>query len=329
MRSSGTSLEVQWLRLCASTAGGAGPISGWGTKIPHATWCGGKKRRKMRNSGHLGLHSHGKTYLWNWLVTTPNSPQSLPFPITPQIYGWGPDSISISHLAHTVLSLFLQKHFSNFPHLYQQWEMTKWLQGLQDFLHSRHASSVHLLTQHARGSQPLPQSICMVCPWRLLSVQQPGLPDKPGAPCPWHSPWSSLFRVWEHLADTFHSHVSDGKIGVEGTYLNPRGGPGRRRGVPRSSSLWLQIEPWHRKEERPGPSCATSTSQDRAAPSFLIPWGGWEEKPQPAFSHTHAGLATARRWASSASGRVTQANRSQTGSYLHKAGGHVGGAELA
>ena len=31
-----TSLAVQWLRLCASTAGGAGSIPGRGTKIPHA-----------------------------------------------------------------------------------------------------------------------------------------------------------------------------------------------------------------------------------------------------------------------------------------------------
>ena len=32
----GNSLAVQWLRLCASTAGGMGLISGWGTKVPHA-----------------------------------------------------------------------------------------------------------------------------------------------------------------------------------------------------------------------------------------------------------------------------------------------------
>ena len=31
-----TSLVVQWLRLCASTAGDVGLIPGWGTKIPHA-----------------------------------------------------------------------------------------------------------------------------------------------------------------------------------------------------------------------------------------------------------------------------------------------------
>ena len=32
----GTSLEVQWLRLCASTAGGMGSIPGQGPKILHA-----------------------------------------------------------------------------------------------------------------------------------------------------------------------------------------------------------------------------------------------------------------------------------------------------
>ena len=30
----GTSLAVQWLRLC----GGAGSVPGWGAKIPHASW---------------------------------------------------------------------------------------------------------------------------------------------------------------------------------------------------------------------------------------------------------------------------------------------------
>ena len=36
----GTSLAVQWLRLCTSSAAGAGSIPGWGTKIPHAAaWC--------------------------------------------------------------------------------------------------------------------------------------------------------------------------------------------------------------------------------------------------------------------------------------------------
>ena len=34
----GTSLVVQWLRLCTSNAGVVGLIPGPGTKIPHATW---------------------------------------------------------------------------------------------------------------------------------------------------------------------------------------------------------------------------------------------------------------------------------------------------
>ena len=32
----GTSLAVQWLRFCAPGTGGAGLISGWGTKILQA-----------------------------------------------------------------------------------------------------------------------------------------------------------------------------------------------------------------------------------------------------------------------------------------------------
>ena len=35
---------VQWLELCTSTAGGTGLIPGWGTKIPHSTWCSKKNK---------------------------------------------------------------------------------------------------------------------------------------------------------------------------------------------------------------------------------------------------------------------------------------------
>ena len=45
----GTSLAVQWLRLRTSAAGGAGSIPGRGTKIPHATQHGQKKRKKERS----------------------------------------------------------------------------------------------------------------------------------------------------------------------------------------------------------------------------------------------------------------------------------------
>ena len=36
------SLAVQWLTLCTPNSRGAGSIPGWGSKIPHATWCGKK-----------------------------------------------------------------------------------------------------------------------------------------------------------------------------------------------------------------------------------------------------------------------------------------------
>ena len=39
----GTSQAVQWLRLCASNAGGEDSIPGQGTKIPHAMWCSKKQ----------------------------------------------------------------------------------------------------------------------------------------------------------------------------------------------------------------------------------------------------------------------------------------------
>ena len=41
-----TSLVVQWLRFCASNAGGAGSSPGRGTKIPHAVQHGQKKKKK-------------------------------------------------------------------------------------------------------------------------------------------------------------------------------------------------------------------------------------------------------------------------------------------
>ena len=43
-KQSGNSLVVQWLRLCASTAGGASVTLGGGTKILHPSQCGQKKK---------------------------------------------------------------------------------------------------------------------------------------------------------------------------------------------------------------------------------------------------------------------------------------------
>ena len=46
----GNSLGVQWLGLHASTAGGAGLIPGWGTKILHAMRHSRKKRKKKKKT---------------------------------------------------------------------------------------------------------------------------------------------------------------------------------------------------------------------------------------------------------------------------------------
>ena len=43
----GTSLVVQWFRLCAPAPAGMGLIPGWGTKTPHDTEQGQKKKKNQ------------------------------------------------------------------------------------------------------------------------------------------------------------------------------------------------------------------------------------------------------------------------------------------
>ena len=64
-------VAAQWLRLRTCTAGGMGSIPGRGTKIPHAAWCGQKKKKRCdlpfgamedttsRGGGHVGPTCHG------------------------------------------------------------------------------------------------------------------------------------------------------------------------------------------------------------------------------------------------------------------------------
>ena len=63
-----TSLEVPWLRLQASDAGGVGSIPGQGTKIPHATPCSmAKKKNKKKQLNRAGcafLNVHLTGYVW-------------------------------------------------------------------------------------------------------------------------------------------------------------------------------------------------------------------------------------------------------------------------
>ena len=44
----GSSPVVQWLRLCASNAGGMGLIPGQGTKILHASRSGKEEKKKKK-----------------------------------------------------------------------------------------------------------------------------------------------------------------------------------------------------------------------------------------------------------------------------------------
>ena len=58
----GTSLAVKWLRLCASTARGAGSIPGQGTKIPHAL-CYGQNIKGKNSKQKIILNLKG---LWKF-----------------------------------------------------------------------------------------------------------------------------------------------------------------------------------------------------------------------------------------------------------------------
>ena len=51
----GTSLAVQWLGLCVSTAGGQSLISGGETKIPSCHRAGKKKKRKKDRTLFTGV----------------------------------------------------------------------------------------------------------------------------------------------------------------------------------------------------------------------------------------------------------------------------------
>ena len=58
----GTSLAVQWLRLCASNAGDMGSIPGWGTKIPHAAQ-GSQSEKKKKVQENQRMWASGESNL--------------------------------------------------------------------------------------------------------------------------------------------------------------------------------------------------------------------------------------------------------------------------
>ena len=65
----GTSLVIQWLKLCASNAGGVGSILCWGTKIPHAPGNNQKKKKKKKDlTGWTYIKwKHGRMTRSRWI----------------------------------------------------------------------------------------------------------------------------------------------------------------------------------------------------------------------------------------------------------------------
>jgi len=53
----GTSLVVQWLRLCPLNAGGMESNPGWGAKIPHAAQSKTKTKRDFREIESIYVHA--------------------------------------------------------------------------------------------------------------------------------------------------------------------------------------------------------------------------------------------------------------------------------
>ena len=51
-----TSLVVQWLALCVSTAGGSGLIPRQGTRILQATQCGHKRKKEKKSKSSLFVY---------------------------------------------------------------------------------------------------------------------------------------------------------------------------------------------------------------------------------------------------------------------------------
>ena len=87
---------VQWLRLCTSSAGGAGLIPGQGTKIPHAVGCSKKKKKKNKKLTSQIMPLLTEVHCLPWLVHLPSSSPHL-----------SPSSIAQSG-TQCVLELFIE-----------------------------------------------------------------------------------------------------------------------------------------------------------------------------------------------------------------------------
>ena len=109
---------VQWLPLCASTAGVTGLTPGLGTQIPHTMWCGQKKL----NKNTLEIKSHHMNFDWNqrhWAcparilewVALPSSRESSDPGVEPTSPALQVDSLSLSHQGRPFIFLAFVKYF--------------------------------------------------------------------------------------------------------------------------------------------------------------------------------------------------------------------------
>ena len=68
----GTSLVVQWRRLCTPSAGDTGSIPGWGTKILYVVGHKKKKKneRKKKNKTHYKMFLYWVIGTWELILLT-------------------------------------------------------------------------------------------------------------------------------------------------------------------------------------------------------------------------------------------------------------------
>ena len=99
---SGTSLVVQWLRLCASNAGGMDSIPGWGTKIPHTTQC----LAKTKILSYSFIKKYWATHSVPGLVQAIVDSRVHLIEMAPAIWGWSHSSQLSWEPGVILLSLF-------------------------------------------------------------------------------------------------------------------------------------------------------------------------------------------------------------------------------
>ena len=93
----GTSLAVQWLRICASTAGHTGSIPGQGSSTCHVMW----PKNKMHSQRHTCIHTCAHTHTCQEL---PEAQGSVSYS---SLYSEGPAQSQLFFLILIIIYLFI------------------------------------------------------------------------------------------------------------------------------------------------------------------------------------------------------------------------------